>query len=136
MPFRLLRTDVDDCSSLYARPFVCKACGGRAVTLFAVEGQAELDMLRAELLPGADTIAPSNNRTHDPGADLKRNDAAHHEPELENRQPRSRWRRFRSPVGKHFNHGHDEEGNEQQPSEITAPPHCAIHERCCRREHQ
>jgi len=70
VPFRLLRTDGDDRSPLYARPFVCKACGSREVTLFAVDGQAELDMLRPELLPTADKSAPSNSRAYDPGADL------------------------------------------------------------------
>ena len=70
VPFRLLGTGNDDRSPLYARPFVCKACGSREVTLFAVDCQAELDILRAELLPATDTVASSNNRAHSPLADL------------------------------------------------------------------
>jgi hypothetical protein len=42
VPFRLLKTSADDRSPLYSRPFKCKACGSRDVTLFAIESQAEL----------------------------------------------------------------------------------------------
>ena len=42
VPFRLLRTHDDDSSRLYARPVLCKACGNREVTLFAIESQTEL----------------------------------------------------------------------------------------------
>ncbi len=68
--FRLLRTNDDDRSPLYARPFVCKTCGSRDVILFTIEGQGELDMLRPELLPTTNTAAPSNSAVHDPRADF------------------------------------------------------------------
>ena len=70
VPFRLLCTSEDDSSPLYARPFFCKACGSRDVTLFAIGDQAELDMLRAELMPVTPTTAPSNGRSLDPRDDL------------------------------------------------------------------
>ena len=63
-------TSEDDRLPLYAPPFVCKACGSREVTLFAVGDQAELDMLRAELLPATATAAPSNGAALGPLADL------------------------------------------------------------------
>ena len=40
VPFRLLKTSETDRTPLYGRPFKCKACGSREVTLFAVESQA------------------------------------------------------------------------------------------------
>jgi hypothetical protein len=41
VPFRLLLTSETDRTLIYARPFKCKACGSREVTLFAIDSQAE-----------------------------------------------------------------------------------------------
>lgn len=71
VPFRLLKAHDDDRSPLYARPFLCRACGSREVTLFAIESQAELDAVR-RTMPQADrpAMAPTNYRERDPDADL------------------------------------------------------------------
>jgi hypothetical protein len=42
VPFRLLKTSETDRTPLYGRPFKCRACGNREVTLFAIESPAEL----------------------------------------------------------------------------------------------
>ena len=42
IPFRLLKTSESDRTPLYGRPFKCKACGSREVTLFSIDSQAEL----------------------------------------------------------------------------------------------
>jgi hypothetical protein len=70
IPFRLLKTSLGDQTPLYGRPFRCKECGSPEVTLFAIESQAELNMLRPELLPPVATVAPTNNRKRDPDADV------------------------------------------------------------------
>jgi hypothetical protein len=69
VPFRLLRTNNDDRTPLYGRPFLCRACGSRAVTLFAIDSQAELDVLRPELLPPTLTVAPTTHAKTPPDAD-------------------------------------------------------------------
>jgi len=71
VPFRLLKTGNDDRSSLYGRPFVCKECGNRKVTLFAIESQIELDALRrTQRQVDRPAVAPTNYRKRDPAADL------------------------------------------------------------------
>ena len=71
VPFRLLRTSEDDRSPLYGRRFLCRACGGRDVTLFAIESQAELDAIRQEVAePPGPAPAPTNYGTPDPDADI------------------------------------------------------------------
>ena len=37
VPFRLLKTSDTDRTPPYGRPFKCKTCGSREVTLFAIE---------------------------------------------------------------------------------------------------
>lgn len=71
VPFRLLKTGDEDPTPLYGRPFKCKACGSREVTLFALESQAELDTVRPSLvwrdhLPSA----PTNYARQGPDKDL------------------------------------------------------------------
>jgi hypothetical protein len=39
--FRLLKTSETDRTSLYGRPFKCRACGSREVTLFAIESNQD-----------------------------------------------------------------------------------------------
>jgi hypothetical protein len=46
VPFRLLKTSESDGTPLYGRPFKCRACGSREVTLFAIESQADLDAVQ------------------------------------------------------------------------------------------
>ena len=71
VPFRLLRTHDDDSSRLYARPFLCKSCGSRDVTLFTIDSQAELDALRWTLPHSVrPAMAPTNYRKRDPSAAL------------------------------------------------------------------
>lgn len=48
VPFRSLKTNDDDTTPLYGRPFKCKACGSHDVTLFAIETTAELLALQQE----------------------------------------------------------------------------------------
>lgn len=50
VPWHSLRTDNDDATPLYGRPFKCFVCGSRDVTLFAIETQAELDAVRSTFL--------------------------------------------------------------------------------------
>jgi hypothetical protein len=47
IPFRLLKTSDTDRTPLYGRPFLCKACGSREVTLFSIDDQAELAAISA-----------------------------------------------------------------------------------------
>ena len=51
IPFRLLRTNKDDRTPLYDRPFKCKECGSPKVTLFAIESQGELTAIQRGLSP-------------------------------------------------------------------------------------
>jgi len=51
IPFRILRTSDADRTPLYGRPFKCRACGSREVTLFDIESQAELDSVLRSLPP-------------------------------------------------------------------------------------
>ncbi len=50
VPWRSLKTDNDDETPLYGRPFKCFVCGSRDVTLFTIETQAELDAVRSTFL--------------------------------------------------------------------------------------
>jgi hypothetical protein len=60
IPFRLLKTGPDDRTPLYGRPFKCRACGSREVTLFDMGSQAELDAVQATLpKPDEPARAPS-----------------------------------------------------------------------------
>lgn len=71
VPFRLLKTHDGDTTPLYGRPFKCRACGSRDVTLFDIESQAELDELhRAMAGPPEPARAPTNYAKTDPDADL------------------------------------------------------------------
>ena len=71
VPFRLLKTSEDDRSPLYGRPFKCKACGSREVTLFAIEGQAELDKVLPSLAgPPQPAQAPTTHARPDPDQGL------------------------------------------------------------------
>lgn len=71
VPFRLLKTGDEDPTPLYGRPFKCKECGSREVTLFAIESQAELDAVRDSLArPNYLPSAPTNYARQDPDKDL------------------------------------------------------------------
>jgi hypothetical protein len=71
VPFRLLKTSESDRTPLYGRPFKCRACGSREVTvLYAIESQAELDGLRQDLSPPLPTLPHSTHRPRHPDADL------------------------------------------------------------------
>ena len=69
VPFRLLKTHDGDTTPLYGRPFKCRQCGSREVSLFLID-QAELEALRPELLPAVPSTAPTNYRARDPNAEL------------------------------------------------------------------
>ncbi|MPZ36366.1 MAG: hypothetical protein GEV13_36375 [Rhodospirillales bacterium] len=70
VPFRLLMASEADRTPLYGRPFKCRACGSREVTLFDIESQAELDHVRTSL-PSEEVIrAPTTHRPPDPHADF------------------------------------------------------------------
>jgi hypothetical protein len=57
--------------ALYGRPFKCRACGSREVTLLSIDGLAELDEVQRELAgPPQPAEAPTNHRAHDPNADF------------------------------------------------------------------
>jgi hypothetical protein len=57
-----------DRTPLYGRPFRCKACGNREVTLFAIESPAELDTIQQAMAgPRQPATAPT---TPDPCPDL------------------------------------------------------------------
>ena len=69
--FRLLKTSETDRTPLYGRPFKCKACGSREVTLFAILNQAELDAIQKALAgPPQPAQAPLTHRPLDPDADI------------------------------------------------------------------
>jgi hypothetical protein len=69
--FRLLKTSETDRTPLYARPFKCKACGSREVTLFAIESQAELDAVQGALAgPKQPAQAPTTHARPDPDSGL------------------------------------------------------------------
>ena len=69
IPFRLLKTGNDDRTPLYGRPFKCKACGSREVTLFAIQSQAELDEVQgARAGPPQAARAPTTHPARDPHA--------------------------------------------------------------------
>jgi hypothetical protein len=71
VPFRLLKTSETDRTPLYGRPFLCKACGSREVTLLAIESQAELDEVQRELAgPPQPAEAPTTHRARDPNPDF------------------------------------------------------------------
>jgi hypothetical protein len=71
IPFRLLKTRADDRTPLYGRPFKCKVCGSREVTLFAIESQAELDAIqRAMAGPKQPAQAPTTHARPDPDRGL------------------------------------------------------------------
>jgi len=71
VPFRLLKTHDSDRTPLYSRPFLCRECRSRDVTLFTIESQAELDAVR-QTVPRVDgpAAAPTNYRRADPDANL------------------------------------------------------------------
>jgi hypothetical protein len=71
IPFRLLRTNKDDRTPLYDRPFKCKECGSPKVTLFAIESQGELEEVQRGLSPSIGSAeAPTTHPPADPDADL------------------------------------------------------------------
>jgi hypothetical protein len=52
------------------RPFKCRACGSREVTLFAIESQAELEEVQRALAgPPTPAEAPTTHRPRDPDAE-------------------------------------------------------------------
>jgi hypothetical protein len=55
-----------DRTPLYGRPFKCKACGSREVTLFAIESQAELDAVQQGHGAEAARPAPTTHARPDP----------------------------------------------------------------------
>jgi hypothetical protein len=69
VPYRLLQTSETDRTPVYGRPFKCKACGSREVTLFAIESPAELDAIqRAMAGPSQPATAPTTHARPDPDA--------------------------------------------------------------------
>jgi hypothetical protein len=49
----------------------CRACGSREVTLFSIDGQAELDAIQRALAgPPQPARAPTTHRARDPNADF------------------------------------------------------------------
>jgi hypothetical protein len=69
VPFRLLKTGPADRTPIYGRPFRCKACGRREVTLFAIESQVELDEVQGGLAaPPQAARAPTTHPARDPHA--------------------------------------------------------------------
>jgi hypothetical protein len=62
--FRLLKTGPADRTPLYGRPFKCKACGSREVTLFSMESQAELEEIQ-RAMAGRRQSAQHRRRTRD-----------------------------------------------------------------------
>jgi hypothetical protein len=71
IPFRLLKTSETDRTPLYGRPFKCKDCGSREVTLFAVESQAELDAIQQAMAgPKQPAQAPTTHARPDPDRGL------------------------------------------------------------------
>jgi hypothetical protein len=71
IPFRLLKIGYDDRTPIYGRPFKCKACGSREVTLFAVGSQAELDAVQQAMAgPKQPAQAPTTHSRADPDGGL------------------------------------------------------------------
>ncbi|MEA2909422.1 MAG: hypothetical protein QOJ15_1503 [Bradyrhizobium sp.] len=71
VPFRLLKTGPGDRTPLYGRPFKCRACGSREVTLFAIHDQAELDVVQRSLAgPTQPAQAPTTHARLDPDKGL------------------------------------------------------------------
>jgi hypothetical protein len=69
--FRLLKTSETDRTPLYGRPFKCKACGSREVTLFAIESQAELNAIQQAMAgPKQPAQAPTTHARPDPDRGL------------------------------------------------------------------
>jgi hypothetical protein len=68
--FRLLKTSEIDRTSLYGRPFKCKACGSREVTLFAIESQSELDEVQQAMARKPRSEAPTTHPPPDPHVGL------------------------------------------------------------------
>jgi hypothetical protein len=68
-PLPPLKTGPDDRTLVYGRPFKCKACGSREVTLFAIESQAELDALHNAMAePPKPAKTPTTHPPRDPAA--------------------------------------------------------------------
>jgi hypothetical protein len=71
VPYRLLQTSETDRTLLYGRPFKCKACGSRDVTLFSIDGHAELEAIQQALAgPRQPAQAPTTHSPPDPDASL------------------------------------------------------------------
>ena len=71
VPFRLLQTSDADRTPLYGRPFKCRTCGSREVTLFTVDSQAELDEVQGALAgPPQPARAPTTHPRPDPDRGL------------------------------------------------------------------
>ena len=69
VPFRLLKTSATDRTPINGRPFKCKACGSRDVTLFSIDSQAELDTVQKALAgPPKPARAPTTHPAPDPHA--------------------------------------------------------------------
>ena len=69
--FRLLKTSETDRTPLYGRPFKCKVCGSREVTLFAIESQSELDAIQQAMAgPKRAAHAPTTYARPDPDKGL------------------------------------------------------------------
>jgi len=66
VPFRLLMTSKTDRTPLYGRPFKCKACGSREVTLFAIECQADLEEIQRAMPLPQPAPAPTTHPRPDP----------------------------------------------------------------------
>ena len=67
--FRLLKTSESDRTPIYARPFKCRACGSREVTLFAIQSWAELELdakQQAMAGPKQPAQAPTTHSRPDP----------------------------------------------------------------------
>jgi len=64
VPFRLLQTSDSDTTPLYGRPFKCRMCDSREVTLYAIESQAEFAALQREMAGPSKPLRP--HTTHPP----------------------------------------------------------------------
>ena len=71
IPYRLLKTSETDLTPLYGRPFKCKACGSREVTLFSIDSQAELTAIQGAMSgPKQPAQAPTTHPAPDPDRGL------------------------------------------------------------------
>jgi hypothetical protein len=69
IPYRLLKTSESDRTPIYGRPFKCKSCGSREVTLFSIDSQAELDAVQQAMAkPKQPAQAPTTHPAPDPYA--------------------------------------------------------------------